>query len=558
MQTKIKRIICLLLLACLASIKIYFIFLFKPILFGRPHDDSLYTLLASHIVDGEWLGSFGPLTLAKVPGYPLWLAMEHFLRLPPMMGEHIVYFIAIFFLYVALTKAGIKPVAAAIAMIVFIFSPELFNIDALRLSRNLLYDALTLLLVSICLLSLQARTWKKMVIFIAGYSMVMGFYYLVREEFIWILPIHAMFISCFFYTRERLNKYAYATGLALAIFPLLAVLAVDIGVKSINYNFYGVPVLYTQRDGNFPKAMGALQRIKTHTYRQYVTVPQEMRFLAYGVSPDFAELEFQLDDDNNSRARRFVSCKSGHICDDYAGSLVFWDIIEAAQKQNKYNTAENAETFFGAVAKQINTACDEGRISCLPPHDTLYPIFQKAMLPDIPVAARSIVRKLFHPSFLNTRFLFDHSVAYTNYKKLFPADGYIYNEDGFNYQEDHRLAYSKWIAKVWPVIAIFAFVGAPFYLAAQVCGARYKKSGVTMKDKLIISSVAIVLTGVICRLVLIMVLTVTSWDAPYGYIAPAYGLVSMLFVILFARLFDFCCGLSRPLANSGRQFYQSP
>ena len=173
------------------------------------------------------------------------------------------------------------------------------------------------------------------------------------------------------------------------------------------------------------------------------------------------------------------------------------------------------------------------------------------MIPDIPHAAESVLGKLFHPSFLHKPYTQVGSTSYAYFKKLFPTDDFIYTGDELKEQEDHRLIYARLIARVWPLMLIFSLAGTTFYLVSQIYISSRRK-GIPVKEKVIISAVAIVLTGVICRVVLLIVLTVTSWDAPYGYIAPAYGLVSMLFVILFARLLDFCCGLSRPLANSGR------
>jgi hypothetical protein len=546
---KKDRLLGLFLLACVALVKLYLILPFTIIVHNAGHDDVLYVTLANSISQGEWLGPYNTLTLAKVPGYPFWLATEHLLGLPPLMAEHLIYFTAVSILYFALVKAGLNPVAVAIALAIFDVSPELFSIESMRLTRNLLYDALTLLLISLLILSMQVKRGRNAIVITAAYSVVLAAYYLVREEFIWIMPAHIVGTVCFFYLRRSIfRKSAISLTMALAFLPLLTVLIVDTAIKGINDHSYGVSILYTQRDGNFPRAMGALQRIKTHPYRKYVPISAEKRMLAYAVSPSFAELRFQLEEGWVNRRKKPASCIEAHICDDYAAQRVFWDIMDAAAREHRSDTAAQAEAFYGAIASEINTACVMGSIACTRPHDSLWPIFQRAMLPDFIHALHAAFGELFNPSFLidlNRKpwWTAADMKMLPGYNELFELKN-IYTDADFTAKKFPRLAWVSWIGWGWPCIITITLGGVFPGLAWQIQRARWKTEG-GLREKAIACSVAVVLTALVCRFLLLAVVTTTNFRAFGGYMSPVYGLTSMLFAILMSCLLDYLLGRFR-------------
>ncbi|MGH2687619.1 MAG: hypothetical protein ACRDKW_02260, partial [Actinomycetota bacterium] len=69
----------------------------KPvaILFTWGADEYLFLSQALELVRGRWLGPYSAVTLAKGPGYPLFLAANHVLGLPVSMGQALLYFGAV-------------------------------------------------------------------------------------------------------------------------------------------------------------------------------------------------------------------------------------------------------------------------------------------------------------------------------------------------------------------------------------------------------------------------------------------------------------------------------
>src|SRR3712207_5296471 len=55
------------------------------------HDDELYLSIAESLRSRDWLGPYHALTLAKVPGYSMFLAVTSLLHIPVRLAEHAVY-----------------------------------------------------------------------------------------------------------------------------------------------------------------------------------------------------------------------------------------------------------------------------------------------------------------------------------------------------------------------------------------------------------------------------------------------------------------------------------
>ena len=66
--------------------------------FLAPHDDQLGLELASNILNGDWLGPWDNRTLAKPPGYSMYLAVAHFIPLQLVVLNQLLYIFVVLFL----------------------------------------------------------------------------------------------------------------------------------------------------------------------------------------------------------------------------------------------------------------------------------------------------------------------------------------------------------------------------------------------------------------------------------------------------------------------------
>ena len=76
-------------------------------------DDQWFVERASWISAGEWFGPFDAYTLIKQPGYPLFVAAVHAVRVPLLLAHQLVYVFAVAIMMVALRTLDPLAVAAA-------------------------------------------------------------------------------------------------------------------------------------------------------------------------------------------------------------------------------------------------------------------------------------------------------------------------------------------------------------------------------------------------------------------------------------------------------------
>src|SRR4029077_1015356 len=85
-------------------------------------DDQWFVERASWISAGKWFGPFDAHTLIKQPGYPLFIAAVHAVRMPLLLAHQLVYVFAI-----AITMVALRPVIVTRSRRLLAFALLLFN-----------------------------------------------------------------------------------------------------------------------------------------------------------------------------------------------------------------------------------------------------------------------------------------------------------------------------------------------------------------------------------------------------------------------------------------------
>ena len=136
------------------------------------HDDTLYAKLAANIVDGQWLGPYDSVTLAKAPGYPVFLAIAFKAHLPFKMAEHLVHLLAGATIAWGSLRVSGSRIVGVVLFSVIALDPAYLGGTAARVTRDGLYGSLCLLLIGTVVLSLTfvpglvrrgARWWVPLV-----------------------------------------------------------------------------------------------------------------------------------------------------------------------------------------------------------------------------------------------------------------------------------------------------------------------------------------------------------------------------------------------------------
>ena len=260
-------------------------------------DDRLFLNLADSLLDGSWLGSFNELTLAKGCFYPIWIALIARLGIPLLLSQHLLYLLAVLALVGAVRPMGYGPWRLLVLGALLWFNPGTYTAQVLRVMREGIYPALTLLVIAGfvgTLLRARVGSWRALGPWLLLSAVSLAAFWQTREEGVWLLPFLAG-VAAFVFARQWWMRAPRGWSLGLlCVMPLLAIPCSDGIVALINRAHYGIAVTVELKSHDFLAAYGALTRVKPKQMVPHVQVSKETRELIYRVSPAFATLKAQF------------------------------------------------------------------------------------------------------------------------------------------------------------------------------------------------------------------------------------------------------------------------
>lgn len=359
-------------------------------------DDALFVRAARHLAEGQWLGPFDNLTLAKGMFYPLFINVSSTLGVGLKMGEHLVYLTVALFAAIAVGQRARSRPLSVVLFTALALNPVLWHPELARVIREGLYLSLsfaTLLLfyaLQAPIAGLRLSRMRALATSTAA-GLTLGAFWMTREEGIWIVP--ALIVIAALGVLGQLQHSAEAQGrfvrfpttdvrsLLRLLLPIAGALmvagAVVAAVKFCNFAKYGVFVSTEFQENGFKRAYGALARIQQDAPRRYVVFPTDARARAYGASPAALELKPFLDGENGNMWRK-VGCTQLAVteCPEILSGWFMWAFRDAVSLAGRYSTAPEAAAFYERLADEVNAACDAGRIPCGASRSTLAPIFR--------------------------------------------------------------------------------------------------------------------------------------------------------------------------------------
>ena len=210
-------------------------------------DDQWFVERASWISVGKWLGPWEAHVVIKQPGYPLFIAAMHALRLPLLLAHQLLYVLAIAVLIVAVRPLVPSRRRRIWAFALLLFNPMTMNTPiSARVDRSGVYPALTILLLA-CLVGLVStcdRPRRSTVLWAVAASLSIGALWLVREEWLLLLPALLCGLALAIARLVRapippLHRVVSAFG--VACIPLTVVLG-TVWVEHVNDSHYGVSI----------------------------------------------------------------------------------------------------------------------------------------------------------------------------------------------------------------------------------------------------------------------------------------------------------------------------
>lgn len=356
----------------------------KPLVIpGSGHDDELMVGLAKSISDGNWLGDYGlrgHLTLAKPPGFPIFMAVTSWLPGNVLVWTHMLVLVGIVLIVRAMSFFGLSRGMRLAAVVLLAYFPPLFGDSLSRIYRESLLAALAYLACGLTLTIVASTTVRpdrargkvRDGASLMLLSFILGWFMITKPGWYALIPL--LFVAGFFTLRRwfldiqtQVSERKRLQARAVRIITIVLVVMVpsflpSFVVKSANHSRYGLFTQDTFASGAFVDALDQLVRIRPNSGRPYMLVDAGMRASAYRVSPTFRKLKPFLER-GESEGWNGPPCGQVGICDESAGWFT-WDLRDAVQASGLGDSAKEFDQTLAAIASEIARACESLRVSC--------------------------------------------------------------------------------------------------------------------------------------------------------------------------------------------------
>lgn len=342
------------------------------------HDDRLFLELTAHILQGEWLGPYDQLTLAKGPLYSLFIAGTFLAGLPLAFAQQLLYLGAGVLVLRAARPILTSSRAYFFAYTLLLVNPLTYEGESMtRLLRQHLLVPLGLMVAAglIALLLRRTASLRSRLPWTILLGLALGGVWLTREETIWIFSIIIIIGSKIMIDAWRDGAAARRAMAWLASIAATGFLLPLLIICTLNLHYYGWFGTVEFRSSDFKDAYGALTRVQVGPMYPNVPVSRQAREAIYQVSPAFAELRTYFEGPDHPWAdREFFKPAEPQIL----GGWFMWALRDAVAHAGHATSAKEALDFYRRIATEVNRACNDGRIPAGPPHSGFLPPWRPA------------------------------------------------------------------------------------------------------------------------------------------------------------------------------------
>lgn len=491
------------------------------------HDDRLFLLLAQNLINGDWLGEYNNLTLAKGMFYPLWIAVSFISGIPLLLSEQILYILSCLVFILAI-RPLIKNVWSLLLIFAFmLFSPISYIYIFTRVIREGIYISITLIVISSAIgLLLRRHSFRKSILWSIFLGISLSTFWLTREEGIWILPFLSILLG--YFAIEVIFKYRKLNFILIKnLFPILLPFIILWSALSfislINYRYYGTYSYVEFSSNSFVNAYGALTRVNHRNRKSRIPVPKETRMRIYSVSPTFKKLEPFLEGGIGDSWAESSNSK------EIQGGWFMWALRDSVAAAGYYNDGSTAEKYYQKLSDEINNACDEGILDCLPHRRNTMtpPLYKDYLEPLIKASIESVLSLIKKPGFSPYT---DPSSGNSELLILFqditreninPLDRNLSPLNNQTMVDGYKLQILSYIGKFYAEILIpLLLLPSLFASIIVVYKSTYKKEKEYILGLVILLGLLAIFTT---RIVLISLIHITSFGAiKWLYLSPAY------------------------------------
>jgi hypothetical protein len=334
-------------------------------IYSGPHDDGLFLKLGRHLAEGEWLGPYNLYTLIKGPGYPSFLAVSQWLGLPVSLAHALFHCFAITVFVIVAHRFVRSFLLSGLLFSLLLWHPISLSELLFRVLREQIYYGQVLLILAsfaAILFTPIGGSRRHLSSILCG--AVLGWFWLTREEGIWILPGIAILVGVAIWNGFRTRRMGDLLAPLMIVVCIFVVMQVSF--RAINLLAYGKFVGVEVKDRDYERALRAINSVRSGGNMAFVSVTKAARMQIYAVSPAFASLKDYFDGPDKLGWVTFSCDAYPSSCGEIAAGWFMWALREVAAAKGHFASPASASAFFKQIADQISTACAAGDLDCSP------------------------------------------------------------------------------------------------------------------------------------------------------------------------------------------------
>lgn len=476
------------------------------------YDALWYVRSASHWYWGtpyDWIAFIRPCA------YPLWLALMHWFHLPLRLAIELLQIGGALTLLVAFRSLGVNRWACAASFLVLCLHPIGFQENDYTMSDTF-YVAMLWYVLGGLLLTLATRSWWSA----AGTGIAIAILWNTREEVILVLALVALWVVLLF-LRERgasARPIAITSGTAIILITL---------VYATNDRVFRSFARSEMTAPAFQSLYHSLLRIEPSEPKPYASITTDTLHRAFAVSPTFARLREPLDGPLGEAWRVETMRRTGTANEIGVGWIV-WATRQAASRGGTFASPKTARRFFTRAAREINSACDDGRLPTRFVLDGfLDPFAQNGGLRRLPASAGRVAARVFAQWPVMP--LSDDATLTKDEAQLYDQMT-LRRSPGAESHRDTAVFLERLIGRYHWVVIVLLHTFAAGALVYLLLSRRSIK-----EDRGIICAITLLAGAVFLRAALLAWLDATAFDATQDrFLFPIFPLWSVVLVLVIA------------------------
>jgi hypothetical protein len=343
-------------IATLIALKLWLVHAEDIIGSATQYDALWYVRSASH---WYWYAPYSWTAFVRPCAYPLWIAVIHLLHVPLRLAIELLQVGGALVLLIALRRIGTNRWVSSVCFAAICFHPAGFQLDDYTMSDTFYAAILWYVLGGLLLTAGTRRAWIAV-----GTGVAIAILWNTREEGLLIVAMVVIW-SAIFFAHEKSHGGSTRLTLARITGPIVVTCAVAavaiIGVYTTNYFVYRSFARSEMTARSFQSLFHSLLRIRPSEPKRYVPITSDTLHRAFKVSPTFAELRTQFDGPLGEAWRIETYHRVG-VRNEIGVGWIVWATRQAASAVGVFDTAEKSQRFFKKAAREINSACDDGRL----------------------------------------------------------------------------------------------------------------------------------------------------------------------------------------------------